>query len=147
VSRTRHPTRGGPRLAGLLVAASEQVNQQLVDRVGPKHPELRRAHFQLFRFGTIDGWRITDLAAEARTSKQSIHELIGHLEAHGYLLRIPDPADSRARLVQLTAGGRQLEDDLVGSSRRIHAEWRESLGAEAFEALCAALRVVGGKPA
>ncbi len=57
------------------------------------------------RRGTIDGRRVTDLAAHAGKTKQSMHELVGHLERHGYQRREPDPSDTRARLVSLTERG------------------------------------------
>jgi DNA-binding MarR family transcriptional regulator len=39
-------------------------------------------------------------------TKQSMAELVAHLEAHGYAERVPGPEDGRARLVRATARGR-----------------------------------------
>ena len=41
-------------------------------------------------------------------TKQAMAELIAHLELHGYVERIPDPGDRRARLVRTTARGREV---------------------------------------
>ena len=48
------------------------------------------------------------LAARAQMTKQSMAQLVAHLEAHGYVERVPDPADGRAKLVRATARGREV---------------------------------------
>jgi DNA-binding MarR family transcriptional regulator len=35
-------------------------------------------------------------------------ELVAHLERHGYVERLPDPTDRRAKLVRATARGREV---------------------------------------
>jgi DNA-binding MarR family transcriptional regulator len=35
-------------------------------------------------------------------------QLVAHLEAHGYVERVPDPADGRAKLVRATARGSEV---------------------------------------
>src|SRR5919112_6440625 len=49
------------------------------------------------------GTRVSDLAEQARVTKQSAGFLVDQLETAGYVERVPDPADGRARLVRLTA--------------------------------------------
>jgi DNA-binding PadR family transcriptional regulator len=44
----------------------------------------------------------------ARMTKQSMTELVAHLERHGYVERVPDPADGRAKLVRATERGREV---------------------------------------
>jgi len=41
-------------------------------------------------------------------TKQSMAELVLHLEAHGYVDRVPDPKDRRAKLVQANDRGRDI---------------------------------------
>jgi DNA-binding MarR family transcriptional regulator len=41
-------------------------------------------------------------------TKQSMAQLVAHLEAHGYVERVPDPADGRAKLVRATDRGREV---------------------------------------
>ena len=137
-------TRGGPRIAGLLSIAFDQAMAAVSAEVAPRHPELRPAHLQIFRFGSIDGRRVTELAALARMTKQSMHELVGHLERHGYLTREVDPGDVRARLLRLTPRGQELEDQVVAASARLHLSWRNALGADRFDLVWAALQEVTG---
>ena len=52
--------------------------------------------------------RSPTLAERAQMTKQSMGELVRHLEAHGYVERMPDPADGRAKLVRATDRGREV---------------------------------------
>jgi DNA-binding MarR family transcriptional regulator len=54
-----------------------------------------------------DGLRLTDLAARAGITVQSMGELVDDLEVKGYLQRRPDPNDRRAKRIYLTARGRK----------------------------------------
>jgi DNA-binding MarR family transcriptional regulator len=74
-----------------------------------------------------------------------MHELIAHLQRHGYLRREPDPADARAMRIRLTTPGWELEQQMRAASARVHLSWLEQLGAERFDALWAALRQLTGR--
>ena len=58
-----------------------------------------------------DGTRITVLAERIDVSKQAIAKLVDDIEEYGYVKREPDLADSRAKMVKLTAAGRRLLGD------------------------------------
>jgi DNA-binding MarR family transcriptional regulator len=137
--------RGGPRIAGLLNLAFERATAEINDELVARHPELRLAHFQIFRFGSIDGRRVTELAAWMGMTKQSMHELIVYLERTGYVRREPDPSDSRARLIRLTNRGIALENDVVAASSRLHLRWLQQLGEAHFASLWAALEELTGR--
>lgn len=53
--------------------------------------------------------------------------------------RVPDPDDGRARLVRLTARGREIVPVARAEERRIDAQWEAHLGAERMGQLRAAL--------
>ena len=55
-----------------------------------------------------EGTRVSVLAERAQMTKQSMAELVVHLERHGYVERVPDPADRRAKLVRATSRGREV---------------------------------------
>jgi DNA-binding MarR family transcriptional regulator len=86
-----------------------------------------------------DGTRLTDLAARALVTKQTAGHLVDSLERAGYVERVPDPRDARARLVRIAARGHAA----VAVARRVEveveAEWTAHLGEEATAALRAAL--------
>lgn len=52
-----------------------------------------------------DGVRATELAGLSGQHKQVIGTLVDELEALGYVERLPDPADRRAKLVRPTDRG------------------------------------------
>jgi DNA-binding MarR family transcriptional regulator len=86
-----------------------------------------------------EGIRITDIAEQAGVTKQTAGGLVDELEANGYVTRRPDPADARARLVVLTDRGERLCGTAAAEIAKVESEWREHLGAKAYDELRAAL--------
>src|SRR5829696_584676 len=74
------------------------------------------------------GTRVSVLAARAQVTKQSMGELVAHLEAHGYVERVPDPSDRRAKLVRTTALGRRAIRVARAAVADAEARWSERLG-------------------
>ena len=52
---------------------------------------------------------MSELAKQVHRTKSTVTALVEKLERNGYVLRIPDPEDSRGVLVRLTDKGRALE--------------------------------------
>lgn len=82
-----------------------------------------------------DGTRLTDLAEQAQITKQSAGFLVDQLEKAGYVERVPDPTDARARLVRLASRGLEVQARAREVERAIEREWRRHLGAERMRAL------------
>lgn len=82
-----------------------------------------------------EGTRPGVLAARAQIAKQTATHLVDSLERAGYVERVPDPADGRARLVRLTARAAAALPLARAEEERIEAEWREHLGTEAMAQL------------
>jgi DNA-binding MarR family transcriptional regulator len=143
VSTTAQPV----RITGLVRVAADRAFGVVRDEVLVRYRDLRPAHVQVLGGGPIDGLRVTELADREAMTKQSMHELVVHLERCGYVRREPDPADARARLIRLTARGRELEEVAHAASARVHLLWRERLGVERFDGLWAALQELAGLPA
>ena len=51
-----------------------------------------------------------------------------HLERHGYVERVPDPSDRRAKLVRATARGGEVYALAHEFVSRTEAEWTRKLG-------------------
>jgi DNA-binding MarR family transcriptional regulator len=68
-------------------------------------------------------------------TKQSMAQLVEHLEAHGYVERVPDPGDRRARLVRTTPLGRAVFAVVRELLEEIDAELAGRLGPERVAAL------------
>jgi DNA-binding MarR family transcriptional regulator len=75
-----------------------------------------------------EGSRLAELAEAAQVSKQTVGSIVDQLERSGYVRRIPDPRDARARLVTLTAEGHELVQISLPVVRRIEADWEGYLG-------------------
>ncbi|XVU27644.1 MarR family winged helix-turn-helix transcriptional regulator [Actinoplanes sp. CA-054009] len=75
-----------------------------------------------------DGSRLAELAEAAQVSKQTVGSIVDQLERSGYVRRVPDPADARARLVTLTAEGHELVELSRPVVRDIEAAWEKHLG-------------------
>jgi DNA-binding MarR family transcriptional regulator len=95
--------------------------------------DLKPAHVTVFRYPTLEGMRPSELADEMQITKQSVNELLGHLEARGYLVRERDPADSRSRRIRLTDRGHQLDQLVAVMAANADQSAAELLGQERFQ--------------
>ncbi len=86
-----------------------------------------------------EGSRVTELAERARITKQSASALVEQLERAGYVTRVPDPADARAKVVTLAARGLAVQRVAQREERAIEREWTRHLGADRMRALRGAL--------
>jgi len=126
----RSTPRRRPENLGLLLRepfrlGSELLHQRFVER---GHPEIRPPHGNVFPFLDDEGTRVSVLAQRAQITKQSMAELVEHLERHGYVERVPDPGDRRAKLVRATARGHELYALAREVAAEIEREWTERLG-------------------
>ena len=92
------------------------------------HPEVRPPHGNVFQFLDDDGTRVSVLAERAQITKQSMAELVAHLERHGYVERVPDPSDRRAKLVRATARGAEIYAIAREVVAELEEEWTRALG-------------------
>jgi DNA-binding MarR family transcriptional regulator len=86
-----------------------------------------------------DGTRVTDLAEQAGVTKQTAGYLVDQLERAGYVRRVPDPTDARARLVRIADRGVAAREVAKATEARVEAEWAAHLGPRATEQLRRAL--------
>ena len=93
------------------------------------------AQVRVFQRLAPDGSRLTDLAEQAQMSKQSAGVLVDQLERLGYIRRVPDPTDGRARLIVIEERGRQAAEVAKATSTEILAEWTAFLGTRNFTLL------------
>ena len=80
-----------PYVGAMLGAVWQWVRDQLYAGViAAGYDDLNAAHVGLWRYPGLDGVRPSQLADRVGITKQSVNDLLGHLERHGYLLRVPD---------------------------------------------------------
>jgi DNA-binding MarR family transcriptional regulator len=93
------------------------------------------AQVRVFQRIAADGSRLTDLADQAQMSKQSAGVLVDQLERLGYVRRVPDPTDGRARLIVIEQRGRRAAAVATATSSGILSEWKAFLGTRNFTLL------------
>lgn len=116
----------------LLIRTARLFNERAVAR-GPtlRGLDLRPAHTALFPHLTLEGTRLTALAAKMGVTKQAVGQVVAELEQAGVLCRVPDPSDGRAKLVRFTTEG---YDALLAGFSALH-EIEAELAADLGEAL------------
>ena len=67
------------------------------------------------------GLRLTELAERSHATKQAMRYTVNQLEAAGYVERVPDPTDGRAKIIRFTERGwrsRRVADEILASIER-----------------------------
>jgi len=130
-------------LIRLLDAAYTEFVAEMQKRVAvTEYGDIRVTHGCVFGNVDPDGTRLTELAERAHMTKQSVGEVTSDLEQRGYVERVPDPADGRAKIIRLTERGREAQRigrDLIDDIER---EWAQRFGEERIAALRDALEIV-----
>jgi len=93
------------------------------------------AQCRVFQRVAPNGSRLKDLADQAQMTKQSASVMVDQLELLGYVRRIPDPTDGRARLIVIEERGRRAVKVVVDTLDEIYAEWKTYLGTRNFTLL------------
>jgi DNA-binding MarR family transcriptional regulator len=106
---------------------------------GAGYAELTPAQGRLAAGIDPGGTRLNVLADRAQVAKQTATALVDHLERAGYVERVPDPADGRARLVRLTPLAEEVLPLARAEERRIEQEWTDHLGPRRMRQLREAL--------
>lgn len=105
------------RTARLMV---DEITERLEAAGYPDSPPRFHAVFENL---DPEGTRLTVLSARTGFTHQSIGEVVDELEHRGFVERVPDPRDRRARLVLLTDSGRALVRAALDAIEDIETEW------------------------
>ena len=130
----------------LLLEARRVLAAELdADLAERGYPDLRPGHSALFL--SVDrrsGSRLTDLAEQTRLTKQAMMSMVDDLEERGYVRRVPDPNDSRAKLVRLTAHGRRAAAECRRAIQGLEQRTKRTLGDRDYDVLRDALEILSG---
>ncbi|HEY2438304.1 MAG TPA: MarR family winged helix-turn-helix transcriptional regulator [Solirubrobacteraceae bacterium] len=127
----------------LLNTALDEFVDDLAERVAETgFSDIRVAHGCVFGNIEPEGSRLTELAERARMTKQSVGEVTTDLEQRGYVERVPDPADGRAKIIRLTERGHEAQALGFELIADIEREWGERIGEERVAALRDALEAL-----
>jgi len=148
MSRKGHPpprnvAEQGPYIGALLRLAWQRIRKRIYSGVQSEgYSDLNAGHIAFFRYEGLNDRRPTELAERMQITKQSVNEVVRHLERRGYAERRLDPSDKRARLIRLTARGRKLEAIVRKYARVAERELARELGQRRFQEFRATLRKI-----
>jgi DNA-binding MarR family transcriptional regulator len=127
---------GTPNL-GVLLREPFLIGSELLHEhfAANGHPHVRAPHGNVMQFLDDEGTRVSDLARRAQITKQSMAELVAHLERYGYVERVPDPSDRRAKLVRTTTKGQELHSIARAFVAELEERWGARLGKVKMEQL------------
>lgn len=129
-----------PYTQSLFLHVYQSSARALVDALKEAgHSRIRPKHGAVFANIDAGGTRASLLAERAGMGKPSMGELIDELERLGYVRRVPDPGDRRAKLIVPTDAARTVTDAVHRFNRTLESEYRRRLGAGTYEMLRAAL--------
>jgi DNA-binding MarR family transcriptional regulator len=123
-------------LPGLMEVVQEALFaefRQELEATG--YGDIRPTHGCVFRFIREEPLRLTELATLAGMTKQSIGEVIDNLVELGYVKRVPDPQDRRAKLLCLTARGEEAQKVGFGLFKKVEQCWARRYGPDRFAQL------------
>jgi DNA-binding MarR family transcriptional regulator len=135
-SSPRRQWPGATHLGTLLrdpaLTVNELVSAALAER---GFGDFRTAHGTVGQHIKDEGSRLTELAALTQLTKATVVYIVNDLERLGYVERVPDPHDGRAKLIHFTergAAAQQAGREIVG---QIERDWSALLGEADFRQL------------
>lgn len=103
--------------------------------------QISAAHIHITRHLSLQGNRLTELAAAAGMRKQAMAALVDQCEAWGIVQRLPDERDARARRIVFTTLGLAWLGGFERAVARAEAEFREAVSEEVATVITLGLEV------
>ncbi|MFC7623849.1 MarR family winged helix-turn-helix transcriptional regulator [Microlunatus sp. GCM10028923] len=129
-----------PHVGVLMFVASRAVETRVIEAVqAAGYSDLTVAQGRIAARIGPHGTRLSELAEQAQVAKQTATALVDRLEAAGYVERVVDPSDARARLVRISRKGRKVVAIARRVEAEIDAEWTRHLGSRRMAQLKATL--------
>ena len=127
-----------PKIGVLLRLPHEVVTTRMLSVLTDKGYDITPTELGVFLYPGPDGRRPIDLARQCHMTRQNMNYVLAGLERRGYIERQDGPGTA-ARVVYLTARGRDLIEPIRACVSEIEQEWAAHLGKERFKALRDAL--------
>jgi len=97
--------------------------------------DISPSHGWIFHNTKEEGSRITELAAIAKITKQSMSALAAQLEEAGYVKKKMDTTDKRAWLLVLTPKGKKVKEVGHEINYLFEKKWEQKLGKKDYNQL------------
>jgi DNA-binding MarR family transcriptional regulator len=116
-------------IAPIIMQASRAQLNAMMSRLAARGFEgLTPAFASIMPLLDATGMRPTALAQRAGVTKQAMSQLVGLLEERKYVEQVPDPSDTRAKVVRLTKRGVALRKACLDVRNELHAAAAKALG-------------------
>jgi DNA-binding MarR family transcriptional regulator len=123
-------------IGALLRAPWEEARRRMLAHLHEQgFTDLDMPHLTVLLYPGPQGTRPTELAARLGVTKQALNYLLKELERLGYIARLPDADDRRARRIALTSRGRALGTAIREAVAEVERDWEAELGAARFARL------------
>ena len=122
----------GELIGEIRTALIDEV-QQRVNAAG--YGDVKAIHDCVFRYLNPDGTRLQELANRSHMAPQSIGWHVDELERLGYLERVPDASDRRAKLIRPTKHGLAFMATSKDALADIEKQWINAVGKDALTQL------------
>ncbi|MBO0716428.1 MAG: winged helix-turn-helix transcriptional regulator [Rhizobiales bacterium] len=123
-------------IAPAIGAASRAVIAAMMTRLAARGFDgMTPAFAGLIPLLDATGARPTTLAQRAGVSKQAMSQLLHEIEARGYVEQVPDPTDTRAKIVRLNKRGVALREACLVARGELQALAKKNLGQTRLAAL------------
>ena len=139
----------GLAIIGLLTGSADLVREELSREFELRgYSEIREGHGCVFGNIAPEGSRLTELSERSGLTKQAVGEAVTDLERLGYVERLPDPTDGRAKIIRLTDRGAEAQAAGFAVMADLEGRWAELYGADRVAVMREVLAdIVSGAPA
>ncbi len=121
-------------ISGLLIEAFRSLESEIGPALEDRGAfELTPAQARALLLVDRTGTRLTELARRAGVTKQAMMQLVDDLQTTGCVRRTPDPEDSRAKVVRLTAKGLRQRARARKAIQAVESRLKRQLGPRRFD--------------
>jgi DNA-binding MarR family transcriptional regulator len=92
------------------------------------YDDITTAQMKIIQRIGPSGTRLTELAEQAQVTKQTAGFLVDQLERAGWVERVADPTDKRARLICVSSRAKEALPIANAAVAKVSAEWEAHLG-------------------
>lgn len=114
-----------------------EVMRQLTERLD--HCNLRIGFEPYIAIAAQGGVRLSDMAELLGITRQAANQYVNQIENAGYLARIDDPSDGRAKILCLTKRGEKLVEDGSRQALQLQQQMEQIAGKQALQAAAISL--------
>jgi DNA-binding MarR family transcriptional regulator len=120
-----------PNVARSLMGASRAHMSAVTARLAQRgYDDFPFASASLLWLMDEGGTRSTLLAQRAGVTKQAMSQLVRLMERQGYLEQVPDPTDTRAKVVRMTERGEAVKAACVEVREELNRKVAGALGTD-----------------